>query len=221
MKNGAFRGSVFLWFFSKTEVRPSRASPLPHWFCERHRSNVGAGLLAKASSQSPDFYAQNLNQQIPRRPLPQHFIPDLRTQQRPPQRRSPIDQSAASICLILAHQLHTLLVALFISKRHPSANLHFVGGGGRNDNLGALQALIKIPPVTLKVGLALFIGQFALCTLFIEQVLYLGEFHLKQGQPCRGDVVGLRADLPFHWLVGLRGGVIFIDEGTAHGFLPL
>ncbi|MNZ86430.1 hypothetical protein D3C78_1052500 [compost metagenome] len=37
----------------------SRASPLPHWFCcvhiicEHQRSNVGAGLLAKASEHSP------------------------------------------------------------------------------------------------------------------------------------------------------------------------
>jgi len=27
--------------------------------------------------------------------------------------------------------------------------------------------------------------------------------------------------LPFDWLIGLRGGVIFIDEGATHGFLPL
>jgi hypothetical protein len=84
-----------------------------------------------------------------------------------------------------------------------------------------LQSLVEIPPVTLKVSLALFVGQFTFGTLFIEQVLHLGQFRLKQGEPGRGDVVGLRADLSFYWLIGLRGGVIFIDEGATHGFLPL
>ncbi|MNV23669.1 hypothetical protein D3C71_1146960 [compost metagenome] len=39
------------------QMAPSRASPLPHWICERHKSPVGAGLpakaIAKALHQSP------------------------------------------------------------------------------------------------------------------------------------------------------------------------
>jgi hypothetical protein len=31
----------------------------------------------------------------------------------------------------------------------------------------------------------------------------------------------LCADLPFDWLIGLLGGVIFIDESATHDFLPL
>ncbi len=46
-------------YLRKTESPASRASPLPHWICcehiicERPRINVGAGLLAKASAQTP------------------------------------------------------------------------------------------------------------------------------------------------------------------------
>ncbi|MCY1243295.1 hypothetical protein D9M72_563030 [compost metagenome] len=53
------------------------------------------------------------------------------------------------------------------------------------------------------------------------QGLQFGDFSLQQVQALRRDVIGLRADLPFDWLIGLRGGTIFIDEGTAHGILPV
>src|SRR5471032_3625363 len=47
------------WSFLRPRYRSSRASPLPHWTFSDHkcfvrkRSNVGAGLLAKAPEQAP------------------------------------------------------------------------------------------------------------------------------------------------------------------------
>ncbi|TPG82729.1 hypothetical protein EAH74_17845 [Pseudomonas mandelii] len=35
-----------------TELAPSRAGSLPHWFCVVHKSSVGASLLAKAIYQA-------------------------------------------------------------------------------------------------------------------------------------------------------------------------
>ncbi|AHZ71392.1 hypothetical protein OU5_4313 [Pseudomonas mandelii JR-1] len=51
--------------------------------------------------------------------------------------------------------------------------------------------------------------------------MHFGDFRLKLRQPRGRDVIGLCADLPFDRLIGLRGGVIFIDESATHGFLPL
>jgi hypothetical protein len=53
------------------------------------------------------------------------------------------------------------------------------------------------------------------------QLLQLGDFRLQLGKACGRDVIWLRADLSFDWLIGLRGGVIFVDEGATHGVLPL
>jgi len=36
------------------------------------------------------------------------------------------------------------------------------------------------------------------------QLLQLGDFRLQLGKSGGGDVIGLRADLPFDWLIGLR-----------------
>ncbi|PMV87575.1 hypothetical protein C1X35_16560 [Pseudomonas sp. FW306-1C-G01A] len=33
----------------------SRAGSLPHWFCVRHRSSVGASLLAMPATRSPSL----------------------------------------------------------------------------------------------------------------------------------------------------------------------
>ncbi|CAI8701081.1 hypothetical protein EMIT0P100_170100 [Pseudomonas sp. IT-P100] len=84
-----------------------------------------------------------------------------------------------------------------------------------------MQALIEIPQIPLKVSLALLVGLLAHGGLVAVQLLQLGDFRLQLGKSGGGDVIGLRADLPFDWLIGLRSSVIFIDEGATHGFLPL
>jgi hypothetical protein len=125
------------------------------------------------------------------------------------------------IRLVFSDQLHALLMIVFIGKGHPVADLHFIGRGGLRDDLGALQALLEVAPVAIEVSLALLVGQFAFGAFLIKQFLQFGDFRLKLRQARWRDVIGLRADLPFDWLIGLRGGVIFIDEGATHAVLPL
>ena len=112
-------------------------------------------------------------------------------------------------------------MTVLVGKGHPVADLHFIDRGGLCDHLRALQALLEVAPVAIEVGLALLVGQFAFGAFLVEQVLQLGDFRLKLRQAHWRDVIGLRADLPFDWLIGLRGGVIFIDEGATHAVLPL
>lgn len=114
---------------------------------------------AKVAWRSSNLYGQHLNHQIPRRSLPQHLIAHFRPEQRPSQRRAPIDQAMGGIRLVFSDQLHALLMIVFIGKGHPVADLHFVGRGGLCDHLGALQALLEVAPVAIEVGLALLIGQ--------------------------------------------------------------
>ncbi|CAI8861098.1 hypothetical protein EMIT0P74_20133 [Pseudomonas sp. IT-P74] len=40
-------------------MSPSRASSLPHWICERHKSPVGASLLAMAAAKAPNHSPTN------------------------------------------------------------------------------------------------------------------------------------------------------------------
>jgi hypothetical protein len=125
------------------------------------------------------------------------------------------------IGLIFAHQLHPVFGVMFIGVGYPAADLHFFGGRGDWYDLGATQALLEITQVALQVGQALLVGLIALRRLRGVQGLQFANLGLQQFQALWCDVVGLRADLPFDWLIRLRSGVIFIDECPAHGFLPL
>jgi hypothetical protein len=66
----------------------------------------------------------------------------------------------------------------------------------------------------------LLVGLLTFGRLFGVQGLQFGDFRLQLRQPLRRDVIGLRADLPFDRLIGLRGGVVFVDESAAHGVSP-
>ncbi|MNR10105.1 hypothetical protein D3C85_1263380 [compost metagenome] len=125
------------------------------------------------------------------------------------------------IGLIFAHQLYPAFGGMFVGVSHPTADLHFLGRGRSEYDLSAAQALLEVTQITFEIRQALLVGLLAFCRLFGVQGLQFGDFSLQQVQALRRDVIGLRADLPFDRLIGLRGGVIFIDEGTAHGILPV
>ncbi|MCY1184030.1 hypothetical protein D9M73_246910 [compost metagenome] len=125
------------------------------------------------------------------------------------------------IGLIFAHQLYPAFGGVFIGVGHPTADLHFLGRSRGGYHLSAAQALLEVTQITFEIRQALLVGLFAFCRLFGVQGLQFGDFSLQQVQALRRDVIGLRADLPFDWLIGLRGGTIFIDEGTAHEILPI
>ena len=64
---------------------PSRASPLPHLICVVHKSNVGAGLLAKAAPRCYDLLSSQAH--IPQRlathrRIAGHEVGGLATRQR-------------------------------------------------------------------------------------------------------------------------------------------
>ena len=71
----------------------------------------------------------------------------------------------------------------------------------------------------VQIGKPLLVGLLAFGCLFSMQTLQFGDLRLQLRQPLRRDVIGLRADLPFDRLIGLCGGVVFVDESTAHEFL--
>ncbi|MNT26243.1 hypothetical protein D3C72_1618040 [compost metagenome] len=109
---------------------------------------------------------------------------------------------------------------MFIGKGHPAADLRLLGRGRGWYHLRTAHALFEVAQITLQVGQALLVGLISLGRLLGMQALQLGDFTLQQAQALRGDVVGLRTDLPLDGLIGLCGGIIFIDESTAHGFPP-
>ncbi len=109
---------------------------------------------------------------------------------------------------------------MFVSERHTAADLHFFSRAGSGHYLSALQALVEIAQIALNVRLALLVYLLTFARLLTVQVLQFGHFRLQLRQARGRDVIGLRADLPFDRLIGLRGGVIFVDECPAHALLP-
>ncbi|PNB76023.1 hypothetical protein C1X64_02110 [Pseudomonas sp. GW456-E7] len=57
LKGVISEGHILFLGVSVSELALSRASPLPHWSCV-HRSNVGAGLLAKTAPKAPSIPGQ-------------------------------------------------------------------------------------------------------------------------------------------------------------------
>ncbi|MNI85227.1 hypothetical protein D3C73_1422010 [compost metagenome] len=110
--------------------------------------------------------------------------------------------------------------AILIDESHPATDLHVLGRSGGGHHLGAAQSLLEVAQVTFEVGQALLVCLVALGQLLGMQGLQLDDFVLQLAQAGWSDIVGLRADLPLDRLIGLRSGVIFIDECPAHGFLP-
>jgi hypothetical protein len=161
------------------------------------------------------------NGQIPHRPLPHHLVTRPRAQQGTPQGRSPIDQSLAHVRLVFADQLHPLLVVLLVGERHPAADLHLARGLGQHHHLGRLRALAEVAQVALHIHQALLVGVVAEAVQRLLLGLQLGHPFLQLGEARGGHVIGVFTDAALHRLVGLGGGIVFVDEGTAHGDSPV
>jgi len=84
--------------------------------------------------------------------------------------------------------------------------------------LGAVQALGEIAQVALKLCHSLLVGVISQVVLLAVLAVQQGNPGLQFGKALGCDVIGLGADLALHRLLGL-GGLIFIDESAAHGFL--
>ncbi|MNE79626.1 hypothetical protein D3C80_1761300 [compost metagenome] len=86
----------------------------------------------------------------------------------------------------------------------------------RGYHLGALHPRAEVAQIPLGIGQPLLVTPFALRLQFAAQGIQLGHPRLQLAQAAGRHIVGLFADAPLDRLVGLVGGLVFVDECSAH-----
>ncbi len=111
-------------------------------------------------------------------------------------------------------------LVLRVDKAYPAANLHLAVRRRGRYHLGALHPRAEVPQVALGIGQPLLVHTLALRLQVAAQGIQLGHTFLQLAQAAGGHIVGLLTDAPLYRLIGLGGGLVLIDECSAHARPP-